>query len=375
MKMKNIVIWIILVLFLGLSGWLGYYFYNKSKQDPIVYKTETPVIMTIIKKTVATGSIVPRREVLIKPQVSGIVESFFIEAGQLVKKGQLIAKIKIVPNMVNLNQAQTNLETARINFEQSSRELTRNQKLYDDKVISEQEFLRFKLDFNVRKEAYDAAENNLELIQSGASKKSGQVSNLIYSTIEGLILDIPVKVGSSVIERNNFNEGTTIASIADMTSLIFEGKIDESEVGKIREGMDLTLTIGAIENKKFKAQLEYIAPKGVTEEGAIKFQIKAKVLLEKGDFLRAGYSANADIILGTQKDALSIKESTLQFGKDSTFVEVEKKPQIFEKRLIKTGLSDGINIEVLEGLTIKDKVKMPFEKATEKKKQAPPRRF
>ena len=375
MKMKNIVIWIILVLFLGLSGWLGYYFYNKSKQDPIVYKTETPVIMTIIKKTVATGSIVPRREVLIKPQVSGIVESFFIEAGQLVKKGQLIAKIKIVPNMVNLNQAQTNLETAKINFEQSSRELARNQKLYDDKVISEQEFLRFKLDFNVRKEAYDAAENNLELIQSGASKKSGQVSNLIYSTIDGLILDIPVKVGSSVIERNNFNEGTTIASIADMTSLIFEGKIDESEVGKIREGMDLTLTIGAIENKKFKAQLEYIAPKGVTEEGAIKFQIKAKVLLEKGDFLRAGYSANADIILGTQKDALSIKESTLQFGKDSTFVEVEKKPQIFEKRLIKTGLSDGINIEVLEGLTIKDKVKMPFEKATEKKKQAPPRRF
>jgi len=373
--MKSIVIWVILVVFLGLSGWLGYYFYNKSKLDPIVYKTENPVVMTIIKKTVATGSIVPRREVLIKPQVSGIVEELYAVAGQLVKKGQLIARIKIVPNMVNLNQAQTSLETSRINFEQSKRELDRNQKLFDEKVISEQEFLRFKLDFNVRKEALDAAENNLELIQSGASKKSGQVSNLIYSTIEGLILDIPVKVGSSVIERNNFNEGSTIASIADMTSLIFEGKIDESEVGKIKEGMELTLTIGAIENKKFKAVLEYIAPKGVTEEGAIKFQVKAKVLLDKGDFLRAGYSANADIILGTKNEALSIKESALQFGKDSIFVEVEKQPQIFEKRLIKTGLSDGINIEVLEGLTIKEKVKMPYEKASEKKKQAPPRRL
>jgi HlyD family secretion protein len=267
------------------------------------------------------------------------------------------------------------LETAKINLEQSQRELDRNQKLFNDKVISEQEFLKFKLDFNVRKEALDAAQNNLELIESGASKKSGQVSNLIYSTIEGLVLDIPVKVGSSVIERNNFNEGTTIASIADMTSLIFEGKIDESEVGKIKEGMELTLTIGAIEDKKFRAVLEYIAPKGVTEEGAIKFQVKAKVLLDKGDFLRAGYSANADIILGIKKDVLAIKESTLQFGKDSTYVEVEKQPQIFEKRLIKTGLSDGINIEVVSGLTLKDKVKLPFEKEEEKKKQAPPRRF
>ncbi|MBY0424934.1 MAG: efflux RND transporter periplasmic adaptor subunit [Cytophagales bacterium] len=373
--MKKVVIWVVLVLFLGLSGWLGYYFYKKSKQDPIIYKTENPVITTIIKKTVATGSIVPRREVLIKPQVSGIVEALYVEAGQLVKKGQLLARIKIVPNMVNLNQAQTSLETAKINFEQSTKELERNQKLFSEKVISEQEFLRFKLDYNVRKEALDAAQNNLELIQSGASKKSGQVSNLIYSTIEGLILDIPVKVGSSVIERNNFNEGTTIASIADMTTLIFEGKIDESEVGKIREGMELTLTIGAIEDKKFKAELEYIAPKGVTEEGAIKFQIKAKVLLEKGDFLRAGYSANADIILGTKKDVLAVKESTLQFGKDSVFVEVEKQPQVFEKRLIKTGLSDGINIEVLEGLSQADKVKLPYEKEDEKKKQGRPKRF
>jgi HlyD family secretion protein len=373
--MKNIILWIVFVSFLGLSGWLGYYFYKKSKQDPIIYKTETPFITTIIKKTVATGSIVPRREVLIKPQVSGIVEAIVVEAGELVKKGQLLARIKIVPNMVSLNQAQTSLETAKINLEQSKRELDRNQTLFNDKVISEQEFLKFVLDYKVRKEALDAAQNNLELIESGASKKSGQVSNLIYSTIEGLILDIPVKVGSSVIERNNFNEGTTIASIADMTSLIFEGKIDESEVSKIREGMELSLTIGAIEDKKFKAILEYIAPKGVTEEGAIKFQIKAKVILDKGDFLRAGYSANADIILGTKKNVLAIKESTLQFGKDSTYVEVQTQPQIFEKRLVKTGLSDGINIEILEGLTVKDKVKLPYEKEEEKKKQATPKRF
>jgi HlyD family secretion protein len=281
-----------------------------------------------------------------------------VEPGQIIKAGQLVAKIKIIPNIVSVNQAETSLESARISFEDAKRELDRQEKLFDQRVISEQEYRRFVLDYNLKKESMQAAENNLQLVREGASRKKGQVSNLIYSPVSGMLLDVPVKVGTSVIERNNFNEGTTIASVADMKSLIFEGKIDESEVGKIQEGMDLNLTIGAMETKTFPAKLEYIAPKGETEEGAVKFQIRAKVLLDEGDFIRAGYSANADIVLAKKDDVLAIKESLLQFKKDSVFVEVETKPQLFEKRLIKTGISDGINIEVLSGLNKEDKVKV-----------------
>jgi HlyD family secretion protein len=207
----------------------------------------------------------------------------------------------------------------------------------------------------------------LEIIRQNVLQNSGRISNEVYSTLDGTVLDVPVKAGSSVIERNNFNEGTTVAIIADMNSLIFEGKIDESEVGKIKVGMPLNLTIGAIPDKIFKAELEYIAPKGKTEEGVVKFDIRAKVLLQPGDYIRAGYSANADIVLDTRKQVLAIKESTLQFGKkDSVFVEVEKANGQFEKRLVKTGISDGINIEVLSGISLNDKLKVPDAKEKQK---------
>ncbi|TAD97883.1 MAG: efflux RND transporter periplasmic adaptor subunit [Bacteroidetes bacterium] len=368
------------VLFLVSTAiWLGMYFYGKANQAPEVFKTESPFVASITKKTVATGSIVPRREVLVKPQASGIIEAIYVQAGEVVKAGQLLAKVRVVANlaginndMQTINNSNNQVETARINFQNAQIELDRQKKLLDQKMISQQEYNRFLLDFNVRKEAVSAAEKGFALTKERVLQNSGKIANDIYSTVDGMILDIPVKVGGSVVERNNFNEGTTIAAIADMKTLIFEGKIDESEVGKLKEGMDLNLTIGAIEGRTFKAKLEYIAPKGITEEGAIKFLIKAEILLDEKDFVRAGYSANADIVLDKKDSVLSIKESMLQFGgekKDSVFVEVEVTEQKFEKRLVKTGISDGINVEVLSGVVKTDKIKTPEPKKDEKDKK------
>lgn len=372
---------IFIIAFLALSAWMGYYFYKKSKKDPIIYKTEKPLVTDIIKKSVATGSILPRKEIMVKPQASGVIESLYVEAGEQVRAGQLIARIKLVQSIsganndrITLNSASNNNESSRINLENARIELERQQKLYEQKIISQQEYNRFLLDYNVRKEAFQAAQNNLRLINQGILQNSGAISNEVYSTVDGTVLDVPVKVGTSVIERNNFNEGTTIATIADMNSLVFEGKIDESEVGKIKEGMDLNLTIGAIENKTFKAKLEYISPKGVDKDGAIKFDIRAKMDLDPNDKIRAGYSANADIVLDKKIKVLAIKESMLQFGKgakgkDSVFVEIESQPQIFKKSLVKTGISDGINIEILSGVKKEDKIKIPLSKAGDEKKE------
>ena len=359
--MKRAFLSLLLLLLLAGFGWLGYYFWKQAHTDPVTYTTEAPFVADIVKKTVATGSIVPRREVQIKPQVSGIVDELYVEAGQPVKEGQLLARIRTVANAASVNSAQTGIQAARIALETSKVALDRQQKLFDQKVIAEQEYLNFLADYRAKKQALEAAESNLQIAQRGASRNTGGSLNLVRSTITGMLLDVPVKVGSSVVERNNFNEGTTIATIADMRSLVFEGKIDESEVGKVREGMDLNLTIGALENQSFPATLEYIAPKGLAEEGAIKFQVRARLKLKPGQFLRANYSANGDIVLGRRQQVLAIRESLLQFGKvnkDSVFVEVETGPQQFQKRLVKTGLSDGINVEITSGLAKADKVKV-----------------
>ena len=359
--MKRAFLLLLLFLLLAGFGWLGYYFWKQAHTDPVTYTTESPFVTDIVKKTVATGSIVPRREVQIKPQVSGIVEELYVEAGQPVKEGQLLARIRTVANAASVNSAQTGIQAARIALETSKVALARQKTLFEQKVIAEQDYLNFLADYRAKRQTLDAAESNLQIAQRGASRNTGGSLNLVRSTITGLLLDVPIKVGSSVVERNNFNEGTTIAAIADMQSLVFEGKIDESEVGKVREGMDLNLTIAALENQHFPATLEYIAPKGLAEEGAIKFQVRARLKLRPGQFLRANYSANGDIVLGRRQQVLAIRESLLQFGKvnkDSVFVEVETAPQQFQKRLIKTGLSDGINIEVTTGLTKSDKVKL-----------------
>jgi len=323
-----------------------------------VYTTVTAVKMDIIKKTVATGSVVPRKEIEIKPKVSGIIEKLYVEPGDIVKKNDLIAQVKIIPDMINLNNAESRVKRAEIQLEEAKKNYVRYKELFEKNVIPEAEYLTYDIAFRSAKEELDSAEDNLQLIREGATKKAGQVTNtLIRSTIDGMVLAVPVEEGNSVIESNTFNDGTTIASIADMNEMIFEGKVDESEVGKIREGMNLILSIGAIEADKFSAILEHISPKGVAENGAIQFEIRAAVKLKEDQFIRAGYSANADIVLERRDSVLAINENLLVFEGDTAYVEVETAPQTYEKRMIKTGLSDGLSIEVLDGLSLEDKIK------------------
>jgi HlyD family secretion protein len=352
----------ILLVFAGTAVFL----YRKAMEEPVIFSTTTPFYASIVKKTVATGSIIPRKEINIKPNVSGIVEKVFIEPGQSVKLGDIIAEIRIVPNLVNLNNAETSLKKAEINLQETKREMERQQKLYDQKIIAEAELQRISREYRLAREEFEAAENNLELVRKGASRKAGQQSNIVRSTVNGMVIDVPVKEGSSVIESNTFNEGTTIATIADMNNMIFQGRVNESEVGKISEGMDLMLSIGAMEKDTLRARLEYISPKGVEDKGAIQFQVKAAVIPKEGTFIRAGYSANADIVLARRDKVLALQEANLVFKGDTVYAEVETAPQQFEKRRIKTGISDGINVEILSGLTIQDKIKIQDMKNLEK---------
>lgn len=348
----------ILVVILGVFIFTIYFLYNKSQAKPVVFETTTPFITNIVKKTVATGSVVPRKEIEIKPKISGIVEDIYVEEGNMIKKGELIAKVTIIPNMVNLNNAESRVNRAKIALKNAKKNYNRQKELFDQNVISATDFETYELEYNTTIEELASAENNLLLIKEGQTKNTGTPTNtLIRSTINGMVLDIPVEIGNSVIESNTFNDGTTVAIIADMGEMVFEGQVDESEVGKIKEGMGLILTIGAIEEVKFDAALEHISPKGVEENGAIQFEIKAAVNLIDTIFVRAGYSANADIVLDKRDSVLAINESLLKFENDSAYVEIETEPQTFKKRFIETGLSDGINIEVISGLTKDDKIK------------------
>ncbi len=347
---------VLVVIFGGTIAFL----YTKSKKQPDRFETKTPFISNVIQKTVATGSVVPRQEIEIKPQVSGIIDEIYVEAGDRISKGEVIAKIKIIPDMVSLNAAESRLKQAEIDFQDAKIDYDRQQKLFDTDVISYEEFKKAKVAYDQAKEEFSAADNNLELIKNGVTKKAQTATNtLVRSTITGTVLDVPIKVGNSVIQSNTFNDGTTIAVVADMQDMIFEGKVDETEVGKIREGMKIELEIGAIEKDKFEAILKYISPKGVEENGAIQFEIKADVSLKENQFIRAGYSANANIVLGRKDSVMVIPEGMLRFKNDTAFVEVltNEAELTFEKRNVKTGISDGINIEIVEGLSKDDKVK------------------
>lgn len=357
--MKRILTYLLIFGLVALFVWTGLFLYNKSAESPVVFTTESPFKASIVNKTVANGSIVPRKEVAIKPRVSGVIDKLYVEAGQFVTKGQRIAVIKIIPNVVNLNNAEAQLKTARINFNNAKREKERNEDLFKNKVISEMEYNGFLLTFRLREQEKEAAEDNLALIREGASRKAGKVSNVVTSTVEGMVLEVPVKEGFSVIESNNFNEGTTIASVANMGDMIFEGNVDESEVGKIKEGMPLSIKIGAIEGARFEGSLEYISPKGMDLDGTIQFQVRAAVNPTEGTFIRANYSANADIVLDRVDSVLAINEALLNFEEDGekAFVEVETGEQKFEKRYVQLGLSDGIKIEVKSGVSLSEKIK------------------
>jgi HlyD family secretion protein len=359
---KKILTYSLVVGMVCLFIWTFWFLYQNSQKKPIIFTTDTPFYSDIVQKSVSAGSIVPRKEVAIKSQVSGIVEKLLVDAGQYVEKGALIARIRIVPNMANLNTAESNVAKAKLQLTQSETEYKRYRKLFDEELIPEAEFNKYVLDYNQAKETLRSAENNFDIVKDGATKQAGNATNLVRATVSGMVLDVPVEEGGFVIEGNTFNEGTTIAFIANMNDMIFLGKVDESEVGKVHVGMDVDLHIAAIDNKVFPAKLEFISPKGITEDGAIKFEIKAAVKIDKNVYIRSGYSANADLVLQRRDSVLSIKESLIQFSGDSTFVEIETKPQEFKRSMIKTGLSDGIKVEVLSGVKLGDKIKVTVEK-------------
>ena len=357
---KGITITVLILIAVVFFGAL-YYLYAKNQDSPVVFETEKPEKKTIIKNTIATGNIVPDEEVLIKPNISGIIEEIYIEAGGFVKAGDLIAKIRVVPNISNLSNTNSQVQSAKINLDNQEKLFNRQKTLFDKGVISANDFDSAEAAYKQAKQNYNATRQNYDIAKTGTTNGLGNVANtMIRSTVTGMVLDVPVKVGNQVIESNNFNEGTTIASLADVGRMIFVGKVDESEVGKIKENLQIEITVGAIENKKFSAILNYIAPKGVTENGAIQFEIKGALTNRDTTFIRAGLSANASIILDKANNVLALKEALIQFDEKTQkpFVEVETAPQKFERRSVMLGVSDGIYVEVKSGVKASDKIKV-----------------
>ncbi len=351
------------------------YLWQKNAQNPITYTTDSPSEETIIVKTVATGNIVPKEEVLIKSNISGVIEEVFIEAGQYVNSGDLIAKIRVIPNVSSLTSAknnissnQTALQTAKINLETQQANYDRQKALFDKGVISANEFESIRNTYLQTKQSVEQAQINLtssaqnyDIIKTGTTSGLGNIAQTqVRATVSGMVLDVPVKEGNQVIEANNFNEGTSIASLADVKKMIFEGKVDESEVGKIKEGLPLEITVGAMENVKFEAVLDYIAPKGVAENGAIQFAIKGTLKNIDSTFIRAGLSANASIILDKAEKVMAIKEALVQYDvkTQKPFVEIAVGNQKFERRDIELGISDGIFVQVKNGIKKTDKIKV-----------------
>ncbi|MBQ9507946.1 MAG: efflux RND transporter periplasmic adaptor subunit [Bacteroidales bacterium] len=344
--LKIIIFTLIGLIFIGTFVFL----FQKSKKKEIKYNEYEVVQMDIKRQALITGKINPRNEVAIKPQINGIIAELYKEAGQEVKENEVIAKLKVIPDMNSLSAAQSRVRLAEINYEQAYSNYKREKNLYDQKLISQESFEQITQLLNQAREEKSAAKDALEIIRDGVSSSNATSSStLVRSTISGLILDVPVKVGNSVIQANTLNDGTTVATIANMNDLIFVGNVDETEVGTLQEGMPLTITIGALQNLSFDATLEYIAPKAVESNGTNKFEIKAAVLPQKDQKIRSGYSANAEITLEQATNVLAVPESALEFSGDSTFVYVKRNGN-FTRQAVKTGLSDGINIQITNGL-------------------------
>ena len=354
---KIIILVLIALLFLGTFVFL----YQKSQPKEVVYEVLKAETTDLIQTTIATGKIEPRDEVQIKPQISGIISEVFKEAGETIKKGEVIAKVKVIPELGQLNSAESRVRLAKMNSKQTSIDFGRMEKLFEKKLISSEEYEKALLADKQAREELQAAKDNLEIIKDGITKNSASFSStLIRSTITGLILDVPVKVGNSVIMSNTFNDGTTIATVADMTDLIFRGNVDETEVGRISEGIPVKITLGALQDKIFNATLEYISPKSKENNGANQFEIKAAISVPSDVKIRSGYSANAEIELQRADQVLSIPESALEFKDNATYVYLltDSVPkQKFERRQITTGVSNGIKVEVKSGLKVNDLVR------------------
>ena len=355
--LKIVLLVIVAIILVGTFVFL----YQKSRPKVVVYETLKPEVTDLQNTTVATGKVEPRDEILIKPQISGIIDEVYKEAGQAVRKGEVIAKVKVIPELGQLNSAESRVRLAEINATQAETDFSRVKKLYEDQLISREEYEKSEVAVKQAREEKQTAKDNLEIVKEGITKNSASFSStMIRSTIDGLILDVPVKAGNSVIMSNTFNDGTTIATVANMNDLIFRGNIDETEVGRIHEGMPLKLTIGALQNLTFNAILEYISPKGVETNGANQFEIKAAISVPDSVQVRSGYSANAEIVLQRANKVLAVPESTVEFKGDSTFVYImtDSVPeQKFQRTQVTTGMSDGIKIEIKKGVTANDKIR------------------
>lgn len=363
---KYIMMALAAVIFIGTFVFL----YIKSQPKPVEYNEFEPKQMDIRKTTVVTGKIEPRNEVNVKPQISGIITEILKEAGQKVEAGEVIAKVKVIPDMSSLSAAQARVRLAGINERQARTDFEREKALFDKGLVSADEYDKIAQALRQAREESAAAQDNLEVVRDGVSKTNASASStLIRSTVTGLILDIPVKVGNSVILANTFNDGTTIATVANMNDLIFRGNIDETEVGRLTTGMTMKITIGALQDLKFDARLEYISPKATDQNGANQFEIKAAVNLPtSSEQIRSGYSANAEIVLAEARGVLSVPESAIEFSGNDTFVYVVKgsgKEKTYERRKVTTGLSDGINIEIRSGLKKGETVRGPKKVAGE----------
>ena len=360
---KLIVAAIVAVIFIGTFVFL----YQKSQPTPVVYSEFTPEGKDIQKTTVITGKIEPRNEITVKPQISGIITDLYKEAGEMVQEGEVIAKVKVIPDMGQLSSAEARVRLADINLKQAQVDFSREEALYKQKLVSADEYDKIKQTLKQAKEEVVAAQDALDVVRNGVSKSNASASStLIRSTITGLILDVPVKVGNTVVLSNTFNDGTTIATVANMNDLIFRGNIDETEVGRLVEGMPMKITIGALQDLSFEANLEYVSPKAVESNGANQFEVKAAVHVMKSGKIRSGYSANAEIVLAKASKVLSIPESAIEFSGDSTFVYIVKgegEKKTYDRRAVTTGLSDGVSIEIKKGITAKDKVRGPQQVA------------
>ncbi|WP_194766927.1 efflux RND transporter periplasmic adaptor subunit [Tamlana sp. I1] len=356
---KTVKIILVLVVIVLLAFVLKYFKDANSKaiED---FKVEEPFYTAINLKAVATGKLNPEEEIELKPQITGIVDKISVEEGDVVKKGDLIATIRVVPNEQNLVSAKSRINTSKLSYDNSKILYDRNKTLFDKGVISQQDFENSELSFRQAKEALAQAQNDYQIIKQGSVSGGSSANTNIIAQIQGTVLEIPVREGDQVIQSNNFNEGTTIATIADMSKMIFEGKVDEAEVGKIVEGKEIRVVLGAIKDKEFPAKLTFVAPKGIEENGAVQFTIKADVTIDSTTNVRAGYSANAQIDLDNKEDVLVIREALLQYNRitEKPFVEVLTGENKYEKKDVELGLSDGINVEILDGVKEGDKIKV-----------------